>query len=80
MIYQIHSSFVASIKEFKTDPIATVEGAKGEPLCILNKNQPAFYCLSPQLYKSIFDALEDTQIKKIFSTRLVKIVGTFKNI
>lgn len=69
MTHQIHSSLVASITDLKRHPMATVESAKGQPLAILNRNQPAFYCLSPELYESLLDALEDIEIREIISTR-----------
>ncbi len=69
MTHQIHSSIVASITDLKKHPMATVESAKGHPLAILNRNQPAFYCLAPELYESILEALEETEIKEIISER-----------
>jgi antitoxin StbD len=39
----ILSNMVASLSGLKKHPMATVSNAKGNPLAILNRNEPVFY-------------------------------------
>lgn len=58
---------VASITELKNNPMATVNAAGGEPIAILNRNEPAFYCVPPQVYAyllSMAKSAEATQYKQ----------------
>ena len=35
----------ASVSELKKNPMATVAAGEGFPVAILNRNEPAFYCV-----------------------------------
>ncbi len=61
------SDISASVSELKKNPMATVNAGAGYPVAILNRNQPAFYCVPAELYERILDALDDGEL-----TRLVK--------
>ena len=41
----ILSDTSASVSELKKNPMATVSAGDGYPVAILNRNQPAFYCV-----------------------------------
>lgn len=69
MAHVILSNMVASISELKKHPMATVNNAKGNPLAILNRNEPVFYCISAKTYESIMDALEDAHLADIVRAR-----------
>ena len=45
MAHQILSETAASISELKRDPMGTVAAGEGFPVAILNRNEPAFYCV-----------------------------------
>ncbi|MBE2893702.1 type II toxin-antitoxin system Phd/YefM family antitoxin [Spirabiliibacterium falconis] len=60
---------VASITEFKNNPMAVIKAAKGQPLAILNHNEPAFYCLSPQTYAYLLELAEDAELAKLVQAR-----------
>ena len=47
----------ASVSELKKNPMATVSAGDGFPVAILNRNQPAFYCVPAELYEKMLDAL-----------------------
>ncbi|EOA0287307.1 type II toxin-antitoxin system Phd/YefM family antitoxin, partial [Escherichia coli] len=45
----ILSDTSASVSELKKNPMATVSAGEGYPVAILNRNQPAFYCVPAEL-------------------------------
>ncbi|GAA3598354.1 hypothetical protein GCM10023078_26960 [Gibbsiella greigii] len=49
----------ASISELKKNPMRTVGDGDGFPVAVLNRNQPAFYCVPVALYEQMFNALDD---------------------
>ncbi|OVZ91559.1 type II toxin-antitoxin system Phd/YefM family antitoxin [Yersinia alsatica] len=59
----------ASVSELKKNPMATVNAGAGFPVAILNRNQPAFYCVPAELYEQIMDALDDHELAKLVSNR-----------
>ena len=79
----ILSDTSASISELKKNPMATVSAGDGFPVAILNRNQPAFYCI-PAGYLSMTytvkfreDALKEWQkldkaIQQQFAKKLKK--------
>ncbi|KHS78194.1 type II toxin-antitoxin system Phd/YefM family antitoxin [Pectobacterium brasiliense] len=67
----ILSDTSASVSELKKNPMATVNAGDGLPVAILNRNQPAFYCIPADLYEKMLDALDDQE--------LVNLIGERKN-
>lgn len=65
----IYSRITASVTELKTNPMKTVESAAGEPLAILNRNKPAFYCVPPALYEAMLEKLDDLELAKLMRKR-----------
>ncbi|MGF7444400.1 type II toxin-antitoxin system Phd/YefM family antitoxin [Klebsiella michiganensis] len=65
----ILSDTSASISELKKNPMATVSAGDGFPVAILNRNQPAFYCIPAELYEKMLDALDDQKLAKLVSER-----------
>ncbi|CFQ44278.1 stbd replicon stabilization protein (antitoxin to StbE) [Yersinia frederiksenii] len=59
----------ASVSELKKNPMATVNAGAGFPVAILNRNQPAFYCVPAELYEQIMDALDDHELAKLVNNR-----------
>ncbi|MCZ6324000.1 antitoxin, partial [Escherichia coli] len=41
----------------------------GYPVAILNRNQPAFYCVPAELYERMLDALDDQELVKLVTER-----------
>ncbi len=69
MIHPIYTSLTASISELKRNPMGTVTSSHGEPLAILNRNEPVFYCVPAKTYERIMEALEDLELVEIVKAR-----------
>lgn len=65
----ILSETSASVSELKKNPMATVNAGDGYPVAILNRNQPAFYCVPAELYEQMLDALDDQELVKLVHER-----------
>lgn len=65
----ILSDTSASVSELKKNPMATVSAGDGLPVAILNRNQPAFYCVPADLYEKILEALDDIELVKLVHAR-----------
>lgn len=69
MANPIMAATAASISELKRNPMATVMAAGGQPIVILNHNQPAFYCIPAEAYQQLLDRLEDAELNHIADQR-----------
>jgi len=65
----ILSDTSASISELKKNPMETVGAGAGCPVAILNRNQPAFYCVPAVLYEQMLDALDDQELLRLVNER-----------
>lgn len=65
----ILSKTTASVSELKSNPMATVKAGEGLAVAILNRNKPAFYCIPPELYERMLDALDDQALVAIVKER-----------
>lgn len=70
MAFQIMATTAASITELKRDPMGTLHAGEGAPVAILNRNEPAFYCVPPALYAQLMDLLEDEELGRIADERM----------
>ncbi|MBU1364371.1 MAG: type II toxin-antitoxin system Phd/YefM family antitoxin [Gammaproteobacteria bacterium] len=69
MAHQILSETAASISELKRNPMGTVAAGEGFPVAILNRNEPAFYCIPARAFESMMDRLEDLELNAIADAR-----------
>lgn len=69
MTHVILSDLIASVSELKKHPMRVINQAKGKPIAILNRNQPVFYCISPDIFELLMDKLEDEELLKIINAR-----------
>lgn len=69
MPHAILSDISASVSELKKNPMATVSAGEGFPVAILNRNQPAFYCVPAELYEKMLDALDDHELVNLVNER-----------
>ncbi len=69
MVSPILSNRVASISELKKHPMATIKSSNGEPLAILNRNEPVFYCVPARMYEAMIEKLEDLQLVELVKAR-----------
>jgi len=65
----ILSDVTTSISELKKNPMAVVEQGEGFPVAVLNRNQPAFYCVPAEAYELLMDKLEDIELAAIVTER-----------
>ncbi len=69
MAHLILADITASISELKRNPIATVASGEGSAVAILNRNEPAFYCIPAKTYEALLERLEDLELNKIADSR-----------
>jgi len=68
-MHTILAESTTSISELKKNPMAVVEQGDGFPVAVLNRNQPAFYCVPAQAYELLMNKLEDLELAQIFEER-----------
>lgn len=70
MAHVILAETTASVSELKKNPMATVAAGEGFPVAILNRNEPAFYCVPAKSYEALMDKLEDMELNALADARL----------
>lgn len=70
MAHQILAETTASVSELKRNPMATVAAGEGFPVAILNRNEPAFYCIPAKAYEELMNRLEDIELNTLADARL----------
>ncbi len=65
----LHAATTASVSELKKNPMGTVAAGEGFPVAILNRNEPAFYCVPAKAYAAMLDRLEDLELNAIADAR-----------
>ncbi len=69
MAHIILAETTASVSELKKNPMGTVAAGEGFPVAILNRNEPAFYCVPAKAYEALMDRLEDIELNAIADAR-----------
>jgi antitoxin StbD len=69
MAHTIFAATSASVSELKKNPMGTVAAGEGFPVAILNRNEPAFYCIPAKAYEAMLDRLEDLELNAIADAR-----------
>jgi antitoxin StbD len=69
MTYNVMADIAASISELKKNPMGTVAAGEGAAVAILNRNEPAFYCVPAAAYEDMIDRLEDIELNAIADAR-----------
>ncbi|GAA3926039.1 type II toxin-antitoxin system Phd/YefM family antitoxin [Litoribacillus peritrichatus] len=69
MPHSVLADTSASISELKKNPMATVAAGGGFPVAILNRNEPAFYCVPADAYEALMDKLEDIELNAVADDR-----------
>ncbi len=59
----------ASVSELKRNPMGTVAAGEGFPVAILNRNEPAFYCVPAKAFEALMDRLEDVELNALADAR-----------
>ena len=69
MTTRILTEAAASISELKANPMKVALSAHGEPIAVLNRNEPAFYCVPAGTYELLMDHVEDLELLSIAEAR-----------
>lgn len=69
MTTRILTEAAASISELKANPMKVALSADGEPVAVLNRNEPAFYCVPADAYEMLMDYIEDLELIAIVEAR-----------
>ncbi len=70
MTTQIYTNVAASISELKANPMKVVASGEGLPIAVLNRNEPAFYCVPAEAYEALMDLVEDKELSEIVKSRM----------
>jgi antitoxin StbD len=70
MTHRVLAETAASVSELKRNPMGTVAAGEGLPVAILNRNEPAFYCVPADAYEALMERLEDLELNAIADARL----------
>ena len=68
-MHTILAESTTSISELKKNPMAVVNQGDGFPVAVLNRNQPAFYCIPAEAYELLMDKLEDLELSQLVEER-----------
>mgnify|MGYP001274382153 CR=1 FL=1 len=69
MAHLVLARVAASVSELKRNPMGTLAAGEGEPVAILNRNEPAFYCVPAGVYEALMERLEDMELNAIADSR-----------
>jgi antitoxin StbD len=70
MVSVVLAEVTASVSELKRNPMGTVAAGDGAPVAILNRNEPAFYCVPAKVYEAMLERLEDLELNAIADSRV----------
>jgi len=73
MSNQIFSATAASITELKRNPMGTLKKGNGSAVAILDRNEPAFYCVPPELFAYYVELAEDAELNRIVEERMASL-------
>ncbi|EIC22344.1 type II toxin-antitoxin system Phd/YefM family antitoxin [Thiorhodovibrio frisius] len=69
MSHLVLSRVAASISELKRNPMEILAAGEGEPVAILNRNEPAFYCVPADVFEALLEKLEDLELNATADAR-----------
>nr|VFJ72763.1 MAG: antitoxin StbD [Candidatus Kentron sp. FW] len=70
MTNQILIETATSISELKANPMKVIASAGGMPIAVLNRNEPAFYCVPATAFETMMELLDDIELLKIVKERM----------
>ena len=69
MAHHVLTETTASVSELKRNPMGTVAAGEGFAVAILNRNEPAFYCVPAKAYEALMDKIEDMELNALADSR-----------
>ena len=70
MVHRVLAETAVSISEHKKNPMATVAAGEGMAVAVLNRNEPAFYCVPARAYEELMDLVDDLELGRLADARL----------
>ena len=70
MAHRVLTEIAVSISGHKKNPMATVSAGDGMAVAVLNRNEPAFYCVPAKAYEQLMDLVEDLELDRLTDSRL----------
>lgn len=70
MPHLIMANTAASVSELKRNPMGTVAAGEGAAVAILNRNEPAFYCVPAKTWESLLERLDDLELGALADKRM----------
>ncbi|PRI45268.1 Primosomal protein 1 [Haemophilus influenzae] len=64
-LHQILAEQVASITDLKRNPMGVIQESESGIVAILNRNQPAFYCITPELFSHMKELIKDLKLGRM---------------
>ena len=71
----ILTDVAASVSELKVNPMKVVAAGQGLPIAVLNRNEPAFYCVPAPAYEAMMELIDDAELLKLVRERESEGVG-----
>lgn len=69
MTFSVLADVAASVTDLKRDPMGTIREGGGETVVILNRNEPAFYAVPPDLYEAMLELIDDLSLAETVRAR-----------
>lgn len=69
MTTRILAELATSITKLKANPMKAVASGHGKPIAVLNRNEPAFYCIPAATYENLLDKIEDLELLALAEER-----------
>lgn len=69
MTSKILTNVAASITELKANPMKVAASAYGDPVAVLNRNAPVFYCVPAEAYEAMIDKIENLELLELVKER-----------
>ena len=69
MAHQVLATTSASVSELKRNPMGTVAAGEGAPVALLNRNEPAFYCVPAKAYEALLERLDNLELNALADAR-----------
>lgn len=69
MAHVVLAEMTASVSELKKNPMGTVAAGEGAAVAILNRNEPAFYCVPAKVYEAMIERLDDITLNRLADAR-----------
>lgn len=68
----IYADLSISMSSFKKNPAEVLRNAGEKPVAVLNHNRPAFYMVTPRLFKAIIEEMGDRDQVDLARKRLAR--------